>query len=178
MDAINNRYEVFWNFLSQNQKDLLLEGDYLIDEVMKHSSYAFKDYSFIIFPYAKAYEGYLKTLFKDVGLISHLSYISDHLRLGKLLSPFMASRLGEKSLYMKIVNKSGKELANQIWNTWKIGRNQVFHYFPHNFKAVTFDEAQQIIKSIIQAMEAAYQNLNPHKNYTEIFPSRILTVHK
>lgn len=178
MDNIQNRYGVFWNYLSQNQKDLITEGDYLVDEVIKHNSYTFTDYSFIIFPYAKAYEGYLKALFKDTGLISHLSYISDHLRLGKLLSPFMASRLGEKSLYMKIANRSGKELADQIWNTWKTGRNQIFHYFPHNFKAVTFDEAQQIIKGIIQAMEAAHKSLNPHKNYTKISPSYILAMYK
>src|SRR5687768_17572852 len=48
----------FWNYLSQNQKDLILEGDYLLNDVVKHSSYHFKDYSFVVFPYAKAYEGY------------------------------------------------------------------------------------------------------------------------
>lgn len=153
----------FWNYLSQQQKDLILEGDYLLNDVIKHSSYHFKDYSFLVFPYAKAYEGYLKTLFKDIGFISHLDYISDHLRLGKLLSPFLMSRLGDRSLYKQIKDNVSKELADQIWSSWKHGRNQIFHYFPHNFKAVSFEEAKEIITEMVTTMEVAYRELaTPH----------------
>ena len=152
-------YGAFWNYLSQTQKDLILEGGYLMNDIIKHATYQFKDYSFLVFPYAKAYEGYLKTLFKDAGFISHLDYISDHLRLGKLLSPFMAARLGERSLFNQIRDSASKELADLIWNSWKIGRNQVFHYFPHNLKMISFIEAQDIVNQIIQTMQITYQQL-------------------
>lgn len=165
MDANNEAHRQFWQYLSQGQKDLILEGDYLMQDIIRHHTYTFKDYSFIVFPYAKAYEGFLKTLCKDVRLISHLDYISDHLRLGKLLSPFLTERLGDRSLYKKIVDSSSKELADKIWRTWKMGRNQVFHYFPHNFHGLSFTEAQNIVAEIMVTMEEAYINLN--KSYIE-----------
>lgn len=155
-----DRYSKFWEYLSQPQKDLILEGEYLTNEVIKHQTYQFKDYSFLIFPYAKAYEGFLKELFKDIKFISHLDYISDHLRLGKLMSPNLMGRLGDRSLYKKIKETVSQDLAERIWQTWKLGRNQIFHYFPHNLKAVSLDEAEKIINEIVQTMEEAYLKLN------------------
>jgi hypothetical protein len=159
MDKIPTTYAKLWQYLSQNQKDLILEGQYLMDDIIKDNAFHFKDYSFLIFPFAKAYEGYLKKLFLDIKFISHLDYISDHLRLGKLMSPNLIAKLGDRSLYKKIEEKTNKELADQIWETWKVGRNQIFHYFPHNLKAVTFQEAEVIVKKIIMTMESSYVNL-------------------
>lgn len=161
-----DKYGEFWEYLSQPQKDLILEGEYLMNDVIKHNSYQFKDYSFLIFPFAKTYEGFLKKLFADIHFISHLDYISDHLRLGKLMSPNLIGRLGERSLYKKIVDASSRDLADHIWNTWKIGRNQIFHYFPHNLKAVSFNEAENIVNQIISTMEEAYQKLKNFKTKT------------
>lgn len=155
-----DQYGQFWSYLSQNQKDLISEGEYLMNDVIRHQTYKFKDYSFLVFPYAKAYEGYLKQLFKDIDFISHLDYISDHLRLGKLMSPNLIGRLGDRSLYKKIKEASSEDLADKIWQTWKLGRNQIFHYFPHNFKAVTFEEAEQIVQRIIETMEEAFSKLS------------------
>ena len=149
----------FWFYLSKNQKDLINEGLYLMNDVIKNNAYHFKDYSFLVFPFAKAYEGFLKQLFLDVKFISHLDYISDHLRLGKLLSPNLVNKLKERSLYKKIKDKAGQELADKIWNAWKIGRNQVFHYYPHNLKALTFFQAENVIDNILSVMEESYGNL-------------------
>lgn len=152
----DDRYGRFWNYLSQNQKDLILEGQFLMNDVIKHNAYQFKDYSFLVFPFAKAYEGFLKQLFRDVKFISHLDYISDHLRLGKLMSPYLVEKLGEKSLYRKICDRAGQELADNVWETWRAGRNQIFHYFPHNIKAISFEEAETSVNRIIQTMQEAY----------------------
>ncbi len=150
----------FWLYLPQGQKDLVLEGQYLVNDVIRDgNTYKFKDYSFMVFPFAKAYEGFLKQLFKDVGFISHLDYISDHLRLGKLMSPNLIGRLGDRSLYKKIRESVSEELANKLWETWKAGRNQIFHYFPHNLKAISFEEANKIIERILATMEEAYERL-------------------
>jgi len=149
----------FWFYLSQNQKDLINEGLYLMNDVIKNHAYHFKDYSFLVFPFAKAYEGFLKQLFRDVKFISHLDYISDHLRLGKLMSPNLVKKLGERSLYKKIKDKASQDLADKIWNAWKIGRNQVFHYYPHNLKALTFSQAENIIDNILLVMEESYGKL-------------------
>ena len=167
MDKLNRlvlRTSEFWLYLSQTQKDLILEGQYLMNDVIKNHAYQFKEYSFLVFPFAKVYEGFLKQLFRDTKLISHLDYISDHLRLGKLLSPNLIGRLGVKSLYLKIENKYGRDLADKVWQMWKIGRNQIFHYFPHNIKAVTFIEAEKIISDLLKTMEEIYERTDISKS--------------
>lgn len=152
-----------WAYLSQTQRDLIDEGQYLMNEVIKDHAYRFKDYSFLIFPFAKAYEGFLKQMFKDIGFISHLDYISDHLRLGKLLSPHLIIKLGDRSLFEKMRINGSRELADRVWKTWKLGRNEVFHYFPHNVRAVTFDEANMTVGNILETMEVAYAALGRMK---------------
>lgn len=154
---------LLWSYLSQTQKDLINEGQYLMNEVIQDHAYRFKDYSFLIFPFAKAYEGFLKQLFKDVGFLSHLDYISDHLRLGKLLSPHLIMKLGDRSLFEKIRLSGSRELAEHIWKTWKLGRNEIFHYFPHNIRAVTFDEANRTVSDILETMEVSYAALGQMK---------------
>ncbi len=163
MEKINRllmRTSDFWFYLSQSQKDLILEGQYLMEDVIKEHAYQFKDYSFLVFPFAKAYEGFLKQIFKDVKLISRLDYISDHLRLGKLMSPNLVPKLGDRSLYKMMRDKYGQDLADRVWNVWRTGRNQIFHYFPHNIKAISFDEAEKITNEILEAMEETYKRLN------------------
>lgn len=159
MDYLIDKKSQFWSYLSQGQRDLLNEGLYLMDDVIKDHAYQFKDYSFLVFPFAKAYEGFLKQIFKDKGLISRLDYISDHLRLGKLMSPNLIIKLGEKSLYKKIQERHSQELAEKIWNVWKNGRNQIFHYFPHNLKAISFSESRGICMQILRTMEETYIKL-------------------
>lgn len=152
-----------WNYLSAQIKDLISEGQYLINDVLKEGKYDFKDYSFVVFPFAKAYEGFLKQIFLDVKFISHLDYISDHFRLGKVMSPNLVRKLGDRSVYQKICNTAGCSIADRIWNTWKLGRNQVFHYFPHNLKSLSFKEAENISVEIVNTMEEAIEKLNMEK---------------
>lgn len=158
-----DKYSQFWLYLSQNQKDLILEGQYLMNDIVKDQAFQFKDYSFLVFPFAKAMEGFLKQLFLDIGFISRLDYISDHLRLGKLMSPNLVMKLGTRSLYKKIIDAAGVELADEIWHAWKMGRNQIFHYFPHNLKSVSFEQAEREIGEILLAMEHAFDKLKTAK---------------
>lgn len=163
MDKLALEDKPIWQYFSQTQKDLIMEGRYLMHEIIEDHAYQFKDYSFLIFPFAKTYEGFLKQLFKDVGYISHLDYISDHLRLGKLLSPHLIVKLGDRSLYRKIKESAGEELASRIWKSWKLGRNEIFHYFPHNLKAVSFSEAESVIAELLATMETSFNQLQTMK---------------
>lgn len=158
MDIVSDDRNL-WNYMSKGQQDLLMQGQYLLDKVIKEGKYNFDDYSFLVFPFAKAYEGFLKQLLLDVKFITHLDYISDHFRLGKVLSPHMMQKLGDRSVYEKIVQSSGRDLADSIWHTWKIGRNQVFHYFPHNLKSLSLPEAEEIISIMIKTMEKSVDQL-------------------
>lgn len=140
-------------YLSQGQKDLLEEGEYLINTVVKEGKYSFKDYSFIVFPFAKAYEGFLKQILLDVGFITEYDYNSNHFRLGKVLSPHLQGRLGDRSVFKKICTAVGCDLSDLIWDTWKIGRNEVFHYFPHNLRSLPLSEAEKITEYIVETMD-------------------------
>lgn len=163
MDKLAIENKPIWQYFSQTQKDLISEGKYLQHDIIKDHAYQFKDYSFLVFPFAKTYEGFLKQFFKDIGFISHLDYISDHLRLGKLLSPHLMVRLGERSLYRQIIQCSRESVALRIWQTWKLGRNEIFHYFPHNLRAISFTDAEGIIDEILLTMEATFNELRSMK---------------
>jgi len=151
-----------WNYLSINQKDLVREGSYLA-EVTQHKR--FKDYSFLVFPFAKSYEGYLKQLFLDVGYISHLDYISDHFRLGKYLSPHLIQRLENRSIYAQIRQNATEDMAKRIWEIWTKGRNQVFHYYPHNLRRIDFDEAFEINNQILRVMIESFERLKDREGH-------------
>lgn len=161
MDIKKNSF--LWQYMSAPQRDLLEQGRYLVDDVIKDGKYNFTDYSFLVFPFAKAYEGFLKQIFLDVGFISHLDYVSDHFRLGKVLSKNLVTKLGARSVYKKICDYSSCKLGEEIWQTWKICRNQVFHYFPHNLRSITLKEAEDIMTQIVATMEHAVEELQTNK---------------
>lgn len=162
----------FWNYLSVPQQDLIIEGNYLKDQIINDAEYSFKDYSFLVFPFAKAYEGYLKQIFLDVGFISHLDYVSDHFRIGKVLSPNLKERLGDRSVYVQIERSISSEFAQKVWSTWKLHRNEILHYYPHNLKAITFETADFVVKTILNTMQESYTHLllplRPHPPFRGI----------
>lgn len=145
-----------WNYLSGPQKELIENGQYLLADAKKRSGQKVHDYSYVVFPFAKCYEGFLKQLFLDLGFINQKQYNSDHFRVGKVLSPNLQKRLGNRSVYKQLCDYQGKcGLADQLWRVWKTGRNRIFHYFPHNLRAITAAEAEEITGEITGVMEKA-----------------------
>jgi hypothetical protein len=144
---------LLWQYLSPQQRALAGDGEFLVADSLHHKDKEPTDFSYLVFPYAKMYEGFLKQLFLDLNFISEHDYYSNHFRIGKVLSPHIAQRLGGRSVYLLVENKYGKELAARLWDTWKEGRNLVFHYFPHNFRALTRVQSVGIIQLIIATME-------------------------
>ena len=141
------------NYLSTGQSDLVSEGFNVLNYIEDHPEKQFNDYSFVVFPFAKAYEGFLKQALLDVGFINEHDYFSTHFRLGKVMSPNMIDKLGDRSIYQKICDRYNCAIGDRIWQTWKSGRNEIFHYFPHNLRSVTFAEAREVINQIISTME-------------------------
>ncbi len=141
-----------WRYVSPQMQSLARDGDFLIEDSLRHTDDPPTDFSYLVFPFAKLYEGFLKQLFLDSHIITERDYQSDHFRIGKVLSPNLARRLGPRSAYALISNRYGNELAARLWHTWKEGRNLVFHYFPHNFRRLTRQEAVEIIRKLLQTM--------------------------
>lgn len=148
-------YPLLSRYLSETQKQLALDGQLLIEDRDRHPNEHLSDYSYLVFPFAKLYEGFLKQLLLDLRIISEREYQSTHFRVGKVLSPNIMRRLGNRSAYAHLSKRYGNELATSVWATWKQGRNLVFHYFPHNVSRLSFIQAKELVTRILTTMERA-----------------------
>jgi hypothetical protein len=149
-----------WQYLSPGQRVLAGDGNFLLADSENHRDEEPTDYSYLVFPFAKLYEGFLKELFVDLDIIDEREYLSDHYRIGKALSPNLVRRLGKRSAYGQIEERYGKGLATRLWHTWKNGRNLVFHYFPHNYRALSLEQAKTLITLISDTMNAVVEETN------------------
>lgn len=146
-------------YLPKDQMDLIAQGYYILEFVLEDREKKFDDYSFVVFPFAKTFEGFLKKIFLDAGYISRQDYLSRHFRIGKVMSPRLKHKLRKKSVYARICEDVGCELSEEIWNTWTFARNQVFHFFPENVRSLTLNEAEVLIESIISTMERVVMDI-------------------
>lgn len=153
-----------WHYLPPGQRSLIKLGFYLLDDLNVHlPAEQITDYSFVVFPFAKAYEGFLKQLFLDMGLIEKWQYEHDNFRIGKVLSPFLQKMLRGRSVYRQLTQLTGNSaFADRLWMAWKRGRNLLFHYYPHNLSSINRAEAQSIIDELIKVMEEAVEVYQSH----------------
>lgn len=98
----------WWRNLNPDLKELLSQSFFLLDDVSR-SERKFNDYSFIVFPAAKAYEGFLKFVFLQKGFITKEDYYGTRFRVGKALNPQLENGYRNESVYDKIVVTCGGE---------------------------------------------------------------------
>jgi hypothetical protein len=152
------RESALWSYLDDEIKSLIEDGEHLLDHAEDHKNIV-SDFSYLVFPFAKSYEGFLKRFFLNLELISEDEYYSDDIRIGRILNPMFLD--SKENVFAKICDnkktakREGREIAETLWGVWKSGRNLVFHYFPHNFRRLNYDEALGLITDIISAMEIA-----------------------
>lgn len=148
---------VWWDYLPEDLQGLLRESTLLIKRVGKWEE-RFHDYSFIVFPAAKGYEGFLKTLFLDLGFINEETFYGKRFRIGKALNPSLEKRFRGESVYDRLVKYcGGNELADSLWDTWKSCRNLLFHWFPNEKNAISIKEARQKVEKIVDTMDLAFK---------------------
>lgn len=161
---LNLENKVWWNYIEEDLQELLVLSEFLSNVVrswggdMPAGKKVFNDYSFVVFPIAKAYEGFLKKIFLDMGFITDEDYRGKRFRIGKALNPFLDKQYRHKeSVYDKLVKYcGGKELADELWGSWTSGRNMIFHWFPDEKKAISFKEAEEKVKRLVNAMDMAF----------------------
>lgn len=156
---LNLTNKTWWFYLSEDLKELLTESLLLLDDAAGWTK-KFHDYSFVVFPAAKAYEGFLKKLFLDLGFINKEDYFGKRFRIGKALNPALDPDIRERfGVYDKIVDYcGGKDLADKLWNTWKKSRNLLFHWFPEEANAITLDEAKDRVNDILESMDISFKD--------------------
>ena len=151
--------KVWWSYLEEDLQELLREAVLLVDKVGKWEQ-KFHDYAFIVFPAAKAYEGFLKKLFLDMGFITEEQFYGKRFRVGKALNPALGKHLRERySVYDKLVGfcTGDKRLADVLWNTWKQCRNLLFHWFPKERNAISFEEAKEKVSIVLNTIDKAFK---------------------
>ncbi|MDP1710312.1 MAG: RNase LS family HEPN domain-containing protein [bacterium] len=155
MDSLITK--IWWNYLGEDIQQLMEESFVLFEKAGTWEE-KFTDYSFVVFPAAKAYEGFLKKMFFDLGFITREDYEGKHLRIGKELNPFLPKKIESAGVYKKLVKYcGGEELANNLWDTWKTSRNLTFHYFPNEKNALTLWEAGDRLEMIVGAIDMAFK---------------------
>jgi hypothetical protein len=148
-------------YLTGHQSELVNDVEIILKRLQIQDSVS--DFSFLVAPIAKAYEGFLKGFFLKLGIISPQDYESDRFRVGKTLNPSL--RYKRFSVYQKLADydEKGEELAETLWDAWKFGRNEIFHYFPENYKSLSKNESEDriglLLRAIIQAGQ--FMELNP-----------------
>lgn len=115
------------------------------------------DYSFIVFPISKAYEGFLKKYLLSIGVMSQAQYESKHFRIGRALNPDISNDYkDEQWLYDDVAERCGEDVAREIWQTWLECRNQVFHYFPSKKGTLTLAETRAKLQQVMSSMQLVF----------------------
>jgi hypothetical protein len=153
LDQIVN--QSWFQGLPHEQRELLRQSLFLLED-MEHHPRQFFDYSFVVMPAAKAYEGFVKDAFLHLRLISEAQYQGTRFRVGKSLNPELEKipRYKEEALYQELADLFGDETVPQkLWLTWKRCRNRTFHYFTKQRKAVTLAIARERVGEVLATIQ-------------------------
>jgi hypothetical protein len=144
----------WWKYMDEPMRDLMLESFHLLGHAAQDLPEGNHDYSYAVFPAAKAYEGFLKKLFLDLKLINKRQYAGDRYRIGRSLNPHLPKRYQWDWVFVKLTQVCGGEIIPlRMWETWKLARNKIFHYFPGSQEVVSLNQARGLIDSITTSME-------------------------
>src|SRR3989344_9157706 len=147
----------WWKYLPEDLAESI-ELSFTLSEISATWGKRFHDYSFLVFPAAKAYEGFLKKVFYDLGFITKEDYLGKHFRIGKSLNPDLPGKFRDEDwVYGKLETFcAGSSLPQKLWKTWKQSRNMLFHWFPEEKNVVSHPEAVERLINIVQAIDEVF----------------------
>lgn len=155
--------------VEDTQQHLLVQASYLLEREKKQKSdHRVVDYGFLVYPAAKAYEGFLKSFLYQNRLITSDMFQSEHFRIGKAINPDLPFKYREDGwVYDELARLYGSDLPARFWSTWRKCRNHVFHFKPDKLKLYTLVEAQIKIELILSTIELAISRQNHTKLHQE-----------
>lgn len=155
----------WFGYLDHSMQDLVRVSIEILEREENDPEQVFHDYSFVVFPMAKAYEGFLKKVFLETGLITRVDFESKHFRVGKSLNPDLPKKYRRDDwVYGKLVERlqpEGKgELPDLMWEMWREGRNLLFHYWPEHENFISLEVARKKVEDIVRVIEEVVGTLN------------------
>ncbi len=146
----------WYMYLTPWQQELVDSSFQLADQLSLTEP--LRDYGCVVFGMAKAYEGFLKKYFLDLGLINLEEYNSRKFRIGRAFNPDVGPRQrNEFWIYDDVARWCSPEVARILWDAWLVGRNQIFHYFPDEKGKLTLAQAKDRLETLAEAMTQAIQ---------------------
>lgn len=163
-----NISEELMRFLPDMQKEFIADSLQLLEYhfacqhqeeagvAAAHQMPDFYDHSFIVFPLAKAYEGFLKYFFFQMHIITKEQYHSHKFRIGRSFNPDLPEKFRDNEwLFDDVAKFCSREMALEMWDIWLTGRNHLFHYFPDERHVLTLDQARKKVQEFLHVMERA-----------------------
>lgn len=145
--------QTWFTYLSLDQQVL---AETAIKLLKQGEAVQMNDYSYVVFPLAKAYEGFLKKYFFELGLISQSVFESRRFRIGRAFNPDLnGNQQDELWIFDDVARMCGVTLAREMWDAWLECRNQVFHYFPLQNKTLSLAQAEAKLQQLALVMEGA-----------------------
>ncbi len=144
-----------YSFLDDSQNRLLLDS-LLIKTIftLPESDYSrvvnvlLSDFSVMVFPSAKAFEGYIKKLLLTIGLITEKEIKEDPYKsiIGKILN-------GEEIKKKLLDKKRGRSIPKLLAVQWELCRNIILHYDLDQPEIIKKEEALKKIDDIYEAIK-------------------------
>ncbi len=157
MDPIDLLNESWFDALNLRCKKLLRQALFLIGrERSQPQDDMVTTYGFLVFPAAKAYEGFLKDYFLAMGFIESHHYADHYFRIGRSLNPEGNTYHKQETwVYDDISRSCGHDVAQDLWESWKLCRNQVFHFQQDASEVENIDTAEALVVRLMQSMKSA-----------------------
>ena len=155
----------WFEYLDEPMRELVELGERLLEREKKDDQ-GLTDYSFVVFPVAKAYEGFLKKFLYDLELIDQEELLGRQFRIGRSLNPALPEEYrNDQWVYQRLVNwsksrRTDGRLPGMIWDAWREGRNEVAHYFIGGEKGLTLVEAERRLVKITETIKEAVRLKN------------------
>lgn len=155
--SFQSLFDATWYvFLEDEAKILVTQSVELVERERRLNS-LFHDYSFVVFPMAKAYESFLKKFLYTLGLIDRAQYEHREFRIGRSLNPDIPARYqNEQWVYDTLSSACSPELGRRLWDAWLTCRNHLFHYFPEEKSNITLAQAEKLLHLMDDAMRDAF----------------------
>lgn len=114
------------------------------------------DYGFMVFPFSKGYEGFLKHYLLDLNLISKEAFDSRRFRIGRAINPDVSHHHRDEDwVFDDLADQCGTVIARQLWITWLESRNRIFHYFPKKYQPTTLKQALDCCAMVLTTIDQA-----------------------
>jgi hypothetical protein len=160
------RNSPLWEYLTPEMKQLAIEGERLLSTCTLQGDTDIVDFSYLVFPWGKLYEGFLKKMFLDLKFIVPEDYYGNEIRVGKLLSSGFGTKPPHRLSIIKELSSAkvfGENLTKVMKAVWKNSRNMVFHFFPNNVYSIDLPNAKKRIEDTVKCMELVVNRYNSLK---------------